>query len=83
MKVILCLVVLFCVTGCDIERWEKDQDLRRVLFKECMQLLPAGPKSTVYSDWDEVVSECNYVSYSQSRRCIENCSTTIKAVRGE
>lgn len=32
-------------------------------FDNCMKLLPAGPQSTHYNDWDEVVQECRFTAY--------------------
>lgn len=57
---------LFLLAGCDAgkstappkERWYYDQDLRRTVFLECLQRAPAGPTSTRYNDWSEVVEEC-------------------------
>ena len=72
---IVALIALLC-SGCslDIESWETDQELRREIFKECMQLLPAGPQETKYNDWDEVVIKCDRVAYYQSRYCAKNCT---------
>jgi hypothetical protein len=33
-----------------------------------MESLPAGPTSTKYNDWDEVVIECRKVAYHYSER---------------
>lgn len=41
---------------------ELDQCMRWQLFERCMASLPAGPSSAKYNDWDEVVSECEYVA---------------------
>jgi len=49
-----------------------DQCMRIELFNSCMKRLPAGPQSTKYNDWDEVVNQCNRVSLQQSVRKIEN-----------
>jgi hypothetical protein len=45
-----------------------DKCLQREIFKECMESLPAGPASTHYNDWDEVVSQCREVAYYHSLR---------------
>ena len=71
LKSFLILLLALGMTGCDWvipEQAVTDQCLRRELFKECMELLPAGPDSTVYSDWDEVVEECGIRAYYQSQR---------------
>ena len=50
------------------ENQVNDQCLRRELFNECMKSLPAGPVSTHYNDWDDVVSECKAYAWSVSMR---------------
>ena len=45
-----------------------NQCLRREIFNECMKILPSGPVSTKYNDWDEVVSECGNQAYYMSHR---------------
>lgn len=50
-----------------------DQDKRERLFVQCMDLLPAGPESTHYNDWDEVVSECDAAATRQAYYCYRNC----------
>lgn len=58
---------------------EVDQCLRAELFKQCMNSLPAGPASTKYNDWSEVVSECQHFSYYTAIRTLgtvkKECST--------
>lgn len=53
--------------GCE-ENSRNDQCMRREIFAQCMKLLPAGPESTKYNDWDEVVSECERTAWAQSYR---------------
>ncbi len=36
---------------------------RDQLFNDCMKALPAGPQSTRYNDWAEVVDECDSNSF--------------------
>lgn len=49
-----------------------DQELRRKLFLECLERVPAGPTSVATSnDWAEVVEECDDVALSQSHRWLE------------
>lgn len=45
-----------------------DQCLRVALFQQCIHNLPAGPSTTKYNDWDEVVKACDQVAYYQSKR---------------
>lgn len=62
------LIALLCA-GCKVatkEEIEARQKLRIELFEKCMRLLPKGPERTVYSDWDEVVSECGTQAYYMS-----------------
>lgn len=74
-KIIPLIALMIIVSGCENKsaRFVYDQELRREIFKDCMKLLPEGPKETTYNDWDEVVAECDNVAYYQSRRCVENC----------
>lgn len=58
---------LFTLASCGKVCWhEADQQERQRIFKECLSLLPAGPVSTQYNDWAEVVSECEDAAYYQS-----------------
>lgn len=43
--------------------------LRMRLNQFCLKNLPAGPKSTQYNDWDEVVEACSSTAYYQSNQC--------------
>ena len=55
--------------GCaDPDQTRADQCMRREIFQQCMKALPAGPKATMYNDWDEVVGKCEDVAYYQSLR---------------
>lgn len=49
-------------------RMVPDQCLRREIFMQCLQSLPAGPAATKYNDWDEVVGSCGNAAYYQSLR---------------
>jgi hypothetical protein len=66
------LVALALGTGCEEQRTEADQCLRRQLFAECMKMLPAGPAQTHYNDWSDVVEECGSQAYYQSIRRLSN-----------
>ena len=72
---------ILIMSGCDnntlFEDWRIDPELRREIFKECMEILPAGPEETVYNDWDEVVDECGTQAYYMSRYCT-NCGNKEK-----
>ena len=64
------MIVVILLTGCTPPEQKviPDQCLRSKLFRECMQVLPAGPNSTRYNDWDEVVQACSNEAYYSSLR---------------
>jgi len=73
MKSILTVCLIVFILGCDARVIEPDQELRRELFKECMQLLPKGPDTAMYNDWAEVVDECKSYAYYTSKVCVQGC----------
>lgn len=69
---IVAALIVVAASGCDkgpasVERGP-DQCLRREIFKECLQTVPAGPQQTVTNDWSEVIDECQSTAYYQSIR---------------
>lgn len=62
------LLVGALLSGCDEDPQQADQCMRTKLFESCMRSLPAGPVSTQYNDWAEVINECGSVAYYQSLR---------------
>lgn len=57
------------LTACDKNpKAEPDQCIRAEQFHRCLASVPAGPTSTQYNDWSEVVSECRNTAYYQSLR---------------
>ena len=69
-------IAALALSGCGELKYPKyapDQKLRAELFQACLKALPAGPISTQYNDWDEVVAECSLSAYRQSLYCYENC----------
>lgn len=73
MRRLIFITFLVLLSACDgdkpiVETRDADQCLRRVIFQECMKLLPAGPLATKYNDWDEVVDSCGQQAYYQSLR---------------
>lgn len=56
-----------------------DVCLQKVYFDDCMKLLPAGPTSTKYNDWSEVIAECTdsakSLSYRQKKNVKDECRT--------
>jgi hypothetical protein len=74
------LALATTLTACgEIEIWETDQSKRHELFKDCMELLPSGPKSTHYNDWAEVVDECKSYSYYGARFCVQKCREGVQS----
>ena len=43
--------------------------LRAKLSQRCMESLPAGPQSTHYNDWSEVVDSCTQNAWYQANGC--------------
>lgn len=76
MKRILFLAPLLLLAGCNPDagsiasstKYMPDQKLRAERFDACMKNLPAGPESTHYNDWSEVVDSCESAAYKQSIR---------------
>jgi len=73
MRASIILFLLLALAGCDQPKYHHDQALRTRLFFRCLQALPAGPRSTQYNDWNEVVSECGDQAYDMATRCVSNC----------
>lgn len=73
MSRIFLVLLLALLAGCGPEKTTAiDQCLRVTLFTSCMRLLPAGPASAKYNDWDEVVAQCDQTAVYQSIRRIEH-----------
>jgi hypothetical protein len=74
MRALIAAAMLAAITGCQVQPPSPvvDQCMRREIFQECMQSLPAGPTSTRYNDWDEVVDSCESTAHYQSRRAREH-----------
>lgn len=76
-----CAAILV-IAGCDDiprvpePKYEVNQAKRVEMFKLCMDSLPAGPQTTKYNDWDEVVGECGYQAYYLALECVANCKST-------
>ena len=52
--------------------WKTDNVKYKIEYYRCINNLPAGPESTVYNDWDEVMEECQYLARKLSTYCT-NC----------
>jgi hypothetical protein len=69
-KMSFALTLLIALAGCTEESFpasgtqsEPDQCIRAEQFQQCLKALPAGPVSTHYNDWDDVVSACRETAY--------------------
>lgn len=53
--------------GCEDARYEQPSVFRGA-FRECMETLPEGPRSTTFNDWDEVVESCKRYAFEVVNR---------------
>ena len=67
MKKTLLAVLVLGLAGCEeVKQAKPNQKERQRIFLECLKAIPAGPQSTKYNDWDEVVTACENAAYYQS-----------------
>jgi hypothetical protein len=74
MKYVLLLIIAAMLTACTppvgsaFSSWQymSDSKIRAERFDACMKALPAGPVSTQYNDWSEVVDSCEEAARKQS-----------------
>ncbi len=52
------IMVFYYISLFPICSIESDPKARASAFEACMKLLPQGPTTTTYNDWDDVVYEC-------------------------
>lgn len=73
-RTIASVALTLALTACDgsIGVSTPDQCMRAELFSACMHALPAGPMSSQYNDWDEVVTACESAAYRQSLRSAQH-----------
>jgi hypothetical protein len=64
------LCAALALVGCADPNQSARGELRRQYFVECMKLLPAGPSTTQYNDWAEVVEACDTRAMYQSRQVV-------------
>lgn len=55
--------------------------LRIELQKQCLKNLPAGPNTTQYNDWDEVVAQCSTNSWYIANECKPHYQECLDALR--
>ena len=73
-------VVILSLSACkntSLPNWELDRTLYQQAYLACANSLPAGPKSAVYNDWDEVVGECREMARLSALVCTANCSPGV------
>lgn len=79
----LVLATVVFLAGCDKPMPKPtsgyDQCQRASIFMDCLKNAPAGPHSTKYNDWDEVVDECSTVAARISWRQLSQISPGCKA----
>ncbi len=75
-RLALCLIVPLLLAGCADPKPPEDPAvesvrglLRAKLAQQCLRDLPAGPVSTQYNDWDEVVQACSLEARYQANQC--------------
>lgn len=76
MKYALAIILALGVAACDpapVEKTATNQQKRQELFQACLKALPAGPQTTHYNDWNEVVDSCDSAAYAQAQYCYKNC----------
>ena len=66
------LLIAVAVAGCGDARTTANRCDYMEAYDRCMAKLPAGPNSTVYNDWAEVVDECKGMAYSASRKVLSS-----------
>lgn len=84
VRITVAIAAAVALSGCEEStspQYTIDRALQREIFKECLTALPAGPVSTKYNDWDEVVEACYHSAGYMARRCYENCppAATVKS----
>lgn len=76
LKAVALVSVVSLLTACNplpgtpASDWQyiPDQAVRAELFQKCLSALPAGPVSTHYNDWSEVVDSCESSALLQSQK---------------
>jgi hypothetical protein len=67
-RVLLLCSMLMSLAACQPTQTIVDQCMRVELFSRCLAAAPAGPQTTTYNDWAEVISQCRSEAYYQSLR---------------
>jgi nitrous oxide reductase accessory protein NosL len=57
-----------CDPGQEADPWMPDQCKREEVFQACLSHTPAGPQTTKYNPWDEVINACETAAYRISLR---------------
>lgn len=56
-----------------LPRYEVNTEVYQQAFHACLERLPAGPSSTTYNDWDEVLDGCAKHARFVATVCVKNC----------
>jgi hypothetical protein len=72
-KIILFGLAICALSGCGYPHYESDNQEKQAFFFKCLQELPAGPETTKYNDWNEIVSECAQQAAWMTQKCVKNC----------
>lgn len=82
-KAVSICAVLALLSGCDPPKSTGyyDQDVRREVFFQCLQTVPAGPQATKYNDWSEVIDECGDQAMSLAARGFSDVRAADKVER--
>ena len=72
ISLIVVVIAAFTFAIIKVPRWKTDNDVFKAEYYQCINNLPAGPDSTVYNDWDEVMEECQWLARKLSTYC-SNC----------
>ena len=79
-KWILVVASAVIVSACsEVRTFGPDQCLRAEIFQQCLAAVPAGPQTTHYNDWSEVVQACSNTAYYQSLRSAEQIKAECRA----
>lgn len=77
-KIILCAIMIVSLAACSppTEVRFVDKAVEREQFNSCLANAPAGPASTKYNDWDELVYACRSTATYIATTCVKNCRFT-------
>ena len=84
-KITLALLVGLALTACDPtpeqQQYARSTSLQQTSFKECVAAVPAGPQTTTFNDWAEVVSHCRDYARNVAIVCMVPSGCTVPVTR--